>query len=66
MEKPIIKFNPKLPKLKSSESQVLKLLIEAAKLVAPIYALQENHKYPGANFYPHEVSKREIETYVAS
>ena len=61
MEKPIIKFNPKLPKLKSSESQVLKLLIEAAKLVAPIYALQENHKYPGANFYPHEVSKREIE-----
>ncbi|MBI4038697.1 hypothetical protein HY384_01945 [Candidatus Daviesbacteria bacterium] len=41
MEKPLIKFNPKLPKLSKNEQSVLKLLVEAAELIAPIYQQQE-------------------------
>ena len=33
----LIEFNPKLPKLSKSESKVLQLLIEAGKLIVPIY-----------------------------
>lgn len=58
---PLIEFNPKLPKLSKSESQVLKLLTKAAKLIAPIYNMQENSKFPGANFYPHDATKEEIQ-----
>lgn len=59
--KPLVEFNPKLPKLSSNEAKVLKLLVEAARLVVPIYELQENHKYAGANFYPKGVNKASIE-----
>lgn len=38
---PVIEFHPKLPRLSRSEQAVLKLLIEAAKLIAPIYLEQE-------------------------
>lgn len=38
---PVIEFNPKLPRLSKSESKVLKLLVEAGKLIAPIYLEQE-------------------------
>lgn len=54
-------FNPKLPRLKKSEKATLDLLIQAAKLIAPIFDEQKNYKQPGANFYPHNISKREIE-----
>lgn len=37
----IIEFNPKLSKLSKNESQVLKLLVEAGKLIVPIYLKQE-------------------------
>jgi len=57
----LIEFNPKLPRLSKSEGKVLKLLIEAVKLVAPLYKQQENQKFPGANFYPHDVIREEIE-----
>ncbi len=40
-EKPLIEFNPKLPKLSKNEREVLKLLVEAAKQVAPVYLEQE-------------------------
>lgn len=50
----IIEFNPSLPKLSKNESQVLKLLVEAAKLIAPVYLEQENHLNQG-------ISKKEIE-----
>lgn len=39
--KPLIEFNPKLPKLTKSEKAVLKLLIEAGRLIAPLYLEQE-------------------------
>lgn len=57
---PIVIFTPKLPKLSRNEKDVLKLLIEAGKLIAPLYSEQENQKYPGANFYPHGISREEI------
>ncbi len=49
----LIEFNPKLPKLSQNEKKVLKLLVEAAKLIAPIYLEQEKQ----AN----KLDKREIE-----
>ena len=59
--KPIAEFNTKLPKLNLNETKVLKLLVEAAKLIVPIYELQENSKILGANFYPKGVIKASIE-----
>lgn len=61
MKKPLVLFNPKLPKLSKSEKQVLNLLIEAGKMITPIYEEQENHKLSWNNFYPHNVTKEEIE-----
>lgn len=58
---PLIEFNPKLPKLSKNESKVLKLLVEAVKLIVPLYKQQENQEFPGANFYPHDISKEEIQ-----
>ncbi len=37
----IIEFKPKLPKLSKNEKEVLKLLVEAARLIAPIFIDQE-------------------------
>lgn len=42
------------------EKAVLKKLISAAKLIAPLYLKQKNPKYPGANFYPPDATKEEI------
>lgn len=61
MKKDFVLFNQKLPKLSSNEKKVLGILVEAAKLVEPIYQQQENSKYPSANFYPHGLTKKEIE-----
>ncbi len=41
MDKPLIMFKPKLPRLSSSEGKVLKLLVEAGKMIVPIYEQQE-------------------------
>lgn len=57
---PLIEFNPKLLKLTQNQKKVLILLVEAGKLVVPLYKLQENHKLPGANFYPSDATKEEI------
>lgn len=38
---PLIKFNPKLPRLSENEKKVLKFLVEAGELIAPLYAEQE-------------------------
>jgi hypothetical protein len=37
----VIEFDVKLPKLSKNENQVLKLLVEAARLVGPLYLQQE-------------------------
>jgi|Napbiome12C3dose_1001474.scaffolds.fasta_scaffold00015_20 hypothetical protein len=38
---PLVEFNPKLPKLSKNETRVLKLLIEAGRLIAPVYLEQK-------------------------
>jgi len=48
-------------KLSTKESNLLEKLIQSARLIAPIYAQQINDNYPGANFYPHNATKEEIE-----
>lgn len=58
---PLLEFNPKLPRLSNSEKAVLKLLVEAGKLVVPIYLEQENQFKKNGNFYPKGVSKEEVE-----
>ena len=57
----LVKFEPKTIKLTKNEAQVLKLLVEAGEMIASIYQLQENPEFLGANFYPHDASKQEIE-----
>lgn len=57
----LVEFNPKLPKLTKSEGAVLKLLVEAGKLIVPIYLAQENQIRQDGNFYPKGVSKQELE-----
>lgn len=60
-EEPIIIFDTKLPNLSVNERKVLDLLVEAAKLIVPVYKEQENRNLPGANFYPHDTTCEEIE-----
>lgn len=61
MNKPILQFKQVLSMLSKNESEVLELLVEAGKLIIPVYLEQENQTWPGANFYPQDVSKEEIE-----
>lgn len=60
-EQPLLEFNPKLPRLSKNERQVLKLLIEAGKLIVPIYLKQEEQIKEKGGFYPAGVSKEEVE-----
>ncbi len=60
MNEPIVKFDIDLSKLTANQKSVLKLLVEAAELIAPIYLEQENHNLPGSNFYPADVTKDQI------
>lgn len=46
-KQPLIQFNPKLPRLSESEKTVLKLLVEAGKLIVPIYLEQEEQMKDG-------------------
>src|SRR3989344_2437046 len=57
----IIQFPQKDLGLTLSEDKVVKKLVEAAKLVSQIYLKQENFKQNGANFYPRDATKSEIE-----
>ena len=52
MMKAVKNFNIKVNQLTPKEKAVLKKLILAAKLIAPLYLKQKNNNYLGANFYP--------------
>lgn len=60
-EQPLIEFNPKLTGLSENQKKVLQLLIEAARMIAPIYLEQETLLQVNDNFYPKGVSEQEIE-----
>lgn len=57
----IKKFPIDLKGLSPKEKALFKKLILAAELIAPLYLRQKNNKYPGANFYPPDASREEIE-----
>lgn len=57
----LLQFNPKLPRLSKSEKAVLKLLVEASKLIAPIFAEQERQLQENGNFYPKGINRETIE-----
>lgn len=61
-EKAIKEFKINEKELSAKEKLILDKVILAAKLTAPLYLYQKNDKYPGANFYPHDASKKEIES----
>lgn len=52
-DQPLIRFNPKLPRLSDSEKKTLKLLVEVGELIAPLYLEQEKQA--------EKVSREEIE-----
>lgn len=54
-----IKISPS--ELSHKEKLCLEKLISAAEMLSPLYLQQRNNKYPGANFYPHNASKEEIQ-----
>ena len=57
----IKKFKIDTKELSQKEKVLFKKLISAAELIAPLYLKQKNNKHPGANFYPYDATKEEIE-----
>lgn len=57
----IKKFAADTKQLSQSEKRVLRKLIQAAELLDTLYLAQKNLKYPGANLYPQDATKEEIE-----
>lgn len=47
--------------LSQNEKKLIPILLEVARRIDGIYLIQENNKHEGANFYPHDASKIEIE-----
>lgn len=58
---PILEFNPKLPELSKNGKAVLKLLVEAGRLIVPVYLQQESQLEKDDNFYSKDICKEEIE-----
>lgn len=57
----IRKFTVDIENLTAKEKILVKKLVSAAELIAPLYLKQKNSRYPGANFYPHDAKREEIE-----
>jgi len=57
----IKKFKIDTKELSQKEKVLFKKLISAAELIVPLYLKQKNNKRPGANFYPYDATKEEIE-----
>ncbi len=60
-DKYLREFKVNLTSLSAADKKLMVKLVEVVRLVAPLYAQQVNSKYPGANFYPHDASREEIE-----
>ncbi len=56
-----VEYEVDLSKLKEWEFEALRFLKEASKIIAKLYSKQRNSEYKGANFYPHDATKEEIE-----
>lgn len=57
----IKRFKIDTSELSKREKLVFDKLVSAVELIAPLYLRQKNSRYLGANFYPHNATKKEIE-----
>ena len=57
----IKRFPAHIQNLPSNERRALQKLIAAAEIIGGLYDKQKNPKYSGANFYPHDAAREEIE-----
>lgn len=56
------RFPASLDKLAKNEQNVIKKLGAASEIIGELYLRQKNPKYQGANFYPHDATREEIES----
>src|SRR3990167_976874 len=56
-----LRFSNGRPGLSIQERKILNKLGEAAKIISSLYLAQKNPRYRGANFYPSDATKKEIE-----
>ena len=54
-------FGPGPSGLSAGEKKVVERLTAAAKLIVPLYEAQKNPKYAGANFYPPDATREELQ-----
>ncbi len=59
--KAFLRFSNGRPGLSAQEKKLLGKLGEAAKIISSLYLVQKNPRYRGANFYPSDATKKEIE-----
>ncbi len=59
-EKLHCEFEIEKDRLTSNEEKVLDKLIEASKLIVPLYEEQVNEELPGSNFYPADATREEV------
>lgn len=57
----IKRFKIDTSELSKREKLVFDRLASVVELIAPLYLKQKNNRYLGANFYPHNATKKEIE-----
>lgn len=55
------RFKLNTRELSQKEKALFEKLVKAAELLGPLYDKQKNNKYPGANFYPPDASREEIQ-----
>lgn len=59
--KAFLRFSNGEPNLSASENKIVQKLSEAAEIISTLYLAQRNPRYPGANFYPYDATREEIE-----
>ena len=59
--KAFLRFSSGRPRVSAQERKILSKLGEAAKIISSLYLAQKNPRYRGANFYPSDATKQEIE-----
>ena len=59
--KAFLRFSNERLGLSARERKILQKLGEAAKIISSLYLAQKNPRYRGANFYPSDATKKEIE-----
>lgn len=60
--KVLLRFPGREPRLSASEKQVVQKLSKAANIISSLYLAQKNPRHAGANFYPQDATREEIET----